>query len=373
VECKTLACILLFLLASSTASAHQVQIGVLGLFHPREITLSAANTEALVVTAGESEFVFEPGRRAELARIAVSQGGLVLEFSGHSVYAAEIRATGRDRGSSSFFLGVPGKIRRKYQGTLAVKVIDGEVAPVVTMDLETAVASVVAAESEQATPLEALKAQAIVTRSYFLASKGRHRDFDFCDATHCQFLREPPVPGSPPAVATLATRGLVILFDQKPVAAMFTRSCGGHTQTPAQLGISSVSYPYYSVLCDACYRSPVRWTRGISEQDAARLIGKGEAGRLAVDRRLGWNAVPSNTFEIKREDHEVILEGKGQGHGIGLCQRGARSMAEGGADFRDILNHYFPNTTLGMSSQGSAAPNALVSDIESKQSRSSSL
>ena len=353
--CKKLGCSLLFLLASSIASAHQVQIGVLGLFHPREITLSAANSEALVVTAGQGEFVLEPGRRAELARIAVSQGRLVLEFRGRSVYAAEIRATGRDRGSSSFFLGVPGKISRKYQGTLAVRALDGEVAPVVTMELETAVASVVAAESEQATPLEALKAQAIVTRSYLLASRGRHRDFDFCDATHCQFLREPPVPGRPAAVATLATRGLVIFFDQKPVAAMFTRSCGGHTQTPAELRVSSGNYPYYSVLCDACYRSPIRWTRRISEQDAARLIGRGEAGRLAVDRRLGWNAVPSNTFEVKREDHEIILEGKGQGHGIGLCQRGARSMAEGGADFRDILNHYFPNATLGMSSQGSAA------------------
>jgi stage II sporulation protein D len=223
------------------------------------------------------------------------------------------------------------------------------------MDLETAVASVVAAESEQATSLEALKAQAIVTRSYFMASKGRHRDFDFCDATHCQFLREPPVPGNPAAVATLATRGLVILFDEKPVAAMFTRSCGGHTQTPAELAMPFGSYPYYSVFCDACYKSPVRWTRRISEQDAARLIGKGEAGRLAVDRLLGWNAVPSNTFEVKREDRQVILEGKGQGHGIGLCQRGSRSMAEAGADFRDILNHYFPNTTLGMSSEGSAA------------------
>src|SRR6266571_2973368 len=60
------------------------------------------------------------------------------------------------------------------------------------MDRETATASVVAAENTPDTPLEALKAQAVAARSYFVAGRGRHHDFDFCDTTHCQFLREPP-------------------------------------------------------------------------------------------------------------------------------------------------------------------------------------
>jgi hypothetical protein len=128
---------------------------------------------------------------------------------------------------------------------------------------------------------------------------------------------------------------------------MFTRSCGGHTRTPAELGIPSNEYPYFPVRCDYCYKNPSRWTRRISEQDAERLLGKGEAGRLAVDRRLGWNAIPSNNFTARKEAGEVILKGAGQGHGVGLCQRGARAMAEGGAGFREIISHYFPNTVLG--------------------------
>jgi peptidoglycan hydrolase-like amidase len=336
----------LFLLVSPGAFAQKVQIGVLGVFHPCQIVLSSAKNEAIVVSADHDVFVLETGSPTSIARIQTSGDGLLLNLGGHFVHAAEIHAAGRNGGTATFVLEIPGKISRQYRGTLVVKP-EGRIAvPIVTMDLETAVASVVQAESPPNAPLEALKAQAVVTRSYFVAGKGRHHNFDFCDLTHCQFLRDPPDPENPAAVATSATRGLVITFEEKPIAAMFTRSCGGHTRTPADLGISSNGYPYYSVLCEYCYESPTRWTRRISEQQAALLLGKGEAGRLAVDRQLGWNAVPSNNFRARKEGGEVILEGAGQGHGIGLCQRGARAMAEVGASFREIIRHYFPNTKL---------------------------
>ncbi len=56
--------------------------------------------------------------------------------------------------------------------------------------------------------------------------------------------------------------------------------------------------------------------------------------------------MPSNNFTSRQEGEQVILEGAGQGHGIGLCQRGAKAMAEKSSSFRQILNYYFPNTTL---------------------------
>ncbi len=336
----------LLLLTAPGALAQQVRIGVLGLFHPHEITLSPVKGEAIVVTAADKVFVLEPGVRTATARIEVSGTGLLLQFNGRLVHTDEVHAAGRNRQSVGFLLGIPGRISRAYHGTLSIRATAREVVSVVAMDLETAVASTVAAESITGTPLEALKAQAVVARSYFLAGKGRHRDFDFCDATHCQFLREPPGPQSPPAVAAIATRGLFIAYEEKPIAAMFTRSCGGHTRTPAEVGVSPSRYPYYSVLCDVCYKSPARWTRRLSKQYAAQLVGKGEAGRLAVDRRLGWNAVPSSNFTAREEEATVILKGAGQGHGIGFCQRGARAMADGGASFREIISHYFPNTGL---------------------------
>ena len=85
----------------------------------------------------------------------------------------------------------------------------------------------------------------------------------------------------------------------------------------------------------------------MTPKDAALLSDHRAADRLAADRRLGWTAVPSNSFQGQKSGTDVILEGVGQGHSVGLCQRGTRAMAEEGADFREITNHYFPNTSLG--------------------------
>ena len=342
-------CALVFsavLLSSSLAHAQDVRIGVLGIFHPRQLTLTSRDGDPIVVTAAGHTLFLQPKSRAGSLQIRASDGALLVGFAGQEIRAKEIRAAGRNQNAADFVLTVPGKIERRYQGTLNVRIEDGVLVPIVSMDLETAVASVVHAESLAGAPLEALKAQAVVTRSYFVAGAGRHADFDFCDLTHCQALREPPRRGSPAALAVAATRDLVIIFDDKPVAAMFTRSCGGRTLTPADIGIPSRGYPYFPVACAICHKDPARWTRQVSPNDAAILSNHQESSRLSVDRRLGWNAVPSNSFEAHENGTGVILEGVGQGHGVGLCQRGARAMAEDGASFRQIIDHYFPNTAL---------------------------
>ncbi len=328
-----------------SAHAQDVQIGVLGLFHPQQITLRASNAP-LAVHAADQSFVLDPGHQFDDAKISASDGKLFLQAAGRTIQVPEITVTGRDGGRTVFTLSIPGKVSRSYLGRLVVKTENGEVVPVVSMELETAVGSVVQAESAPGTPLEALMAQAVVTRSYFVAGRGRHHNFDFCDLTHCQFLREPPHPGSVFAKAVLATQGQVITYEDKPVATMFTHSCGGHTRTPAELGVPVNGYPYFAVVCDYCHKNPLRWSRRVSPEDAQLLSGKSEAGRLALDRRLGWNAVPGNTYTMQTLNGEVVLEGAGQGHGIGLCQRGAKAMAEDRANYREILAHYFPNTLL---------------------------
>jgi len=337
--------------APARAASGYVSIGVLGLFHPRQLTVSAPAGQALILHAGEvgtgeESIVLERSTGLESASVRISGDGILLTAGPRSIRAAALIVTGRENEPVEFVLSVPEKITRRYRGTLAIKPSSGTLLAIITMDRETAVASVVAAESTADTPLEALKAQAVAARSYFAASRGRHHDFDFCDTTHCQFLREPPAPDSPAAAAVAATRDLVLAFNSQPFAAMYTRSCSGRTRTPAELGLPSAGYPYYSVECKYCRARPVRWVSRLSAQDAASLHSSDEAARLSVVRRLGWAAAPSNDFVIEEEHDQILVKGTGQGHGIGLCQAGARAMAQEGADFRQILSHYYPNSTI---------------------------
>jgi stage II sporulation protein D len=338
--------LLCWLLVAYTARAQDVRIGVFGLFHPRHLVLESPLSQALVIQAGDRTLVLERSSGQDTAAITSSGDVLIVQAGSQTVRAYAIRVTNRSGTATDFMLAVPGKINRRYRGQLEVTVNSGSLVPVVNMELETAVASVVQAESDPDSPLEAMKAQSVATRSYLAAARGRHHSFDFCDTTHCEFLRESPPPDSGASRAAVATRGLVLGYRDQPVAAMFTRSCGGRTRTPEDVGMAHQTYPYFSVVCDYCRRNPARWTRHLTPAEAADLRERGEASRLDIDRRFGWDAVPSNTFTTHDDVHGVLLEGTGEGHGIGLCQKGAKSMAQSGATFRQILDHYYPNTAV---------------------------
>ena len=308
--------------------------------------MSAPGISALTLRANEQSIVLERSSGISTAHIRLSGRQLIVSAGTRSVKTDRVTISGRLNEPAAFELTVPGRITRRYRGTIEVSVSGAELVPVVTMDLETAVASIVAAESSPGTPLEALKAQAIATRSYLAAGAGRHHGFDFCDTTHCQFLREVPGPKSDVSKAVEATRGQVLTYQAHVFAPMYTRSCSGRTHTPAELGLSSGSYPYYRVECRYCQSHPARWSSRISGRDASELRATDETARLRLVRRLGWSTVPSDDFTVKVEGEQVLLEGVGRGHGIGLCQAGARAMAEAGADFHEILAHYYPNTTI---------------------------
>jgi hypothetical protein len=295
----------------------EVRVGVFGLFHPQELVVSAAggvvslagDQHSCVLRAGEEARVEAPpaaaSERSESSRREwgwgptsknIRQGGSVRVACAAAVFSTRaVRITGPTGQSADLQLSVPGRITRRFHGRLDVILDGSELVPVVSMDLETAVASVVAAEQIGSTPPEALKAQAVAARSFFIAARRRHGGFGFCDTTHCQFLREPPAADHPAARAARETAGLVLTFRGAPFPAFYSASCGGRTRTLADAGLEDADgYPYFSVEC-----------------------GRHHA---AGDRN---------------------------GHGIGMCQKGAASLAaERGASFAEILQHYYPVTTL---------------------------
>lgn len=288
-----------------------VRIGVFGLFHPRELIVTAPLGHALLVQVADQSSILDASSGSSRAIVEISGPNASVVIAGRRFVGSRVSVSGRDGQAVTLSLTVPDKITRRYWGTLAITPNADSLTAVLTMDLETAVASAVAAESLVSTPIEALKAQAVATRSYLLAGRNRHPDFDFCDTTHCQYLREPPAVGSPVDGAVAATRGLVLSYNQIPFAAMFTRSCSGRTLTPQQVGLSSSGYPYFSVECRCCLNHPARWTTHLSPYDAGMLRNSNETSRLNLNRRLGWETIPSNDFASKREGDEIVLAGKG--------------------------------------------------------------
>ena len=324
------ACLAFWFLIPSFANAQQtVRIGVMSLFHPLALVLSTPHPASITMD----------GNAATVSRaitVHATPNGIVLSPE-PSTSQPSIPAHTVTLNATTVTLTVPGKLTRTYRGGLTITERDGVLVPVVRMDVEVAVASIVAAESPPDAPRAALEAQAIVSRSFLLATRPAHMDFDACDTTHCQFLRAPPPRGSAADKAAHATRGMVLTWRSSPgapaqiVAAMYSRSCGGHTREH----LTANSYPFRSVKCSYCLRHPEQWTRAAPATST-------EAERLAYNRTHGWSAIPSNAQTATGDR----LTGRGTGHGVGMCQLGAADLARHGQSYQQILTHFFPDTSV---------------------------
>ncbi len=237
-----------------------VVIAVFGLFRPTEFVVQPAR-DPLTVQCGDVS------KKLEGAQQLTIRDGCVIQQR------------------SRFVLSLPGKIRREFQGSLRIEARQA----LVEMDLESAVASVVAAEMPFDAPPEALQAQAIAARSYY-SSTTSHANGSFCDSTHCQHIKGVVPPNHPAAKATRATQGMVLEYEGRVLKAMYSGSCQGVRQAGAMDG-----YPYFAVECSYCRRKP------------------------SANKGL---------------------------HFRGLCQSGAIDLAKMGKDAPAILAHYYPGTRI---------------------------
>jgi stage II sporulation protein D len=252
------------------------------------------------------------------------------------------------------------------------------------MPLEDYVSAVVASETVPGTPLEALKAQAVVVRSYALAARGRHGEADLCDLAHCQVLtgRGPHAHRTAAEAATAATSGEVLRLASGGIAqAPFHAACGGHTGDPREL-FGGEETGAAAVMDAGCPRTP--WSAAIPAATFARVardrLGSdggaetfaltdldllygtggylvqvahgsrrvgGEAFARALDGAMGYGVVRSSRFGAREEGGTVFLAGYGLGHGVGLCQAGAARRAAMGQGYQEILRHYFARATIG--------------------------
>ncbi len=258
----------------------------------------------------------------------------------------------------------------------------------IELPLENYVAAVLAGESSTFRSDEAMKAMAVAARTFAIHFRGRHakQGYDLCGTTHCQRLEPALVT---PRLQALAeqTAGELLWYQGKPAYACYSRNCGGMTEDSSSVW-SGLQVPFLRAHADPyCQRDPAAgWQWSVAAERIATALkqsslqsptglqaiqiaqrtpsgrarvlllqGIGDPMRLAassfrfaVGRTLGWNTVRSDRWEVTVAGDRLVFAGLGEGHGVGLCQRGADQMGIEGHPYRDILAFYFPGAETGL-------------------------
>lgn len=271
---------------------------------------------------------------------------------------------------------------RRYRGTASVLPDSGDV--VSTVPIEHYLYSVVSREMPRSWPAAALQTQAIVARTYVLQRSNPNRDYDLVPSEADQVYTGIDAEAAATSAGVDATAGQVLRFGNGFAEIAYSSCCGGHTESSADAWGGSL-LPYLSgTACTYCQDSQwYQWTQtiGLDRVTAAlsnKLASLGDLQKVTLDqidpsgRARFWTFAGANgSVQIKASDvrraigarvlpsllvHDaeiangtLTVSGNGLGHGVGLCQWGARGLALTGADRKAILSFYFPGTLIATS------------------------
>ena len=249
------------------------------------------------------------------------------------------------------------------------------------VDIEEYVKGVVPAEVSSTWHPEMLKAQAVAARTYALYQQmlSATREYDVVATVQDQVYRGKQGVDAGILRAVEDTRGLVVTYQDAPIYAAFSSTAAGLTEDavnvwskeyPISRAWSAPSIcmsPYYqwksSFKIDTLEQNlrqqgfsvgtiatmtPMSFSRGgrVAKlrvlHSGGELVLRGEELRKAV----GYTIIPSTQFAIESIGRDVVLSGFGAGHAVGMCQWGAKELAELGYPFSTILQYYYPGTEL---------------------------
>ena len=276
---------------------------------------------------------------------------------------------------------------------LDVYIVDDEKTQ--TMDIETYVQGVLAGEMKNDWPMEALKAQAILARTFVLKfvdeKQSRYEGADISTDIEEAQAYDLSAVNARIKQAVADTRGLVLSSGGELPYAWFHAHSGGMTEL-AKPGLGwekdepvytqavqsaepqtvsdpadaqtlkdaqswSASFPYEEFQA-ACAASGIEVK--ISSDTKLSISERGESGRAslidvanhpisAAELRIALGSTKMRSTmltSLRNEDGKILMEGKGYGHGVGMSQWGAYGMASSGASAEEIVTHYFKNVTV---------------------------
>jgi stage II sporulation protein D len=292
---------------------------------------------------------------------------------------SSIRIVAQESGS---FIRING---RRYRDNILVNTSGGKCTVINELGLEDYLNGILPSEVNAAWSPETLKAQAVISRTYVLRNLRKHEKdgFDVCTETHCQVYGgvEAEDPRTNSAVA--ASRSEVLVYKGELAQSLFHASCGGHTENPNCVWTWDSAAPEYlkGVKDKFCAESPHNYWKNTvtAETIKSRLArsgynvgtikkiktsGRDNSGRpekLKITSSEGTLVINPSKFRmaidpwiiksafitsISRQGKAFVFEGKGWGHGVGLCQWGAKVMGDKGYDYKQILELYYPGTDV---------------------------
>ena len=272
----------------------------------------------------------------------------------------------------------------RYRGRVVLRRERGGVLSVVNVvGLEAYLYGVLGSEVYPGWPSAALEAQAIVARSYAMWRMAQRKDqpYDLVATSMDQNYRGTSREDPRLKAAVDRTAGVVVLYRMRLFRCYYHSTCGGHTEAVENFFPDPPLLPLSGVPCGYCKASRYyRWRREFSAEELARALraagysvpsltaidpgrrtasGRVKEVRLRVDGgrwitipagdfrlAVGGARLPSTLFSVRRSGRGFVFEGRGFGHGVGLCQWGARGMAEAGWSAREILRHYYPGAQV---------------------------
>jgi len=247
----------------------------------------------------------------------------------------------------------------------------------VWLKLEDYITGVVAGEVVNTWPAEALKAQAVVARTFIMQKleakdRSKYGTNASTDTTEYQAYR-PSAINSAIRSAVRSSRGMILTYNAKPVYAFFHSCSGGMTATALEgLNFKQAPTPYLRPVADGpCSTPNDTWKATFTASEVGRAAGtgpcravtitsRGPSGRAvmfsvngkevrAIDLRLrlGPNRMKSTLITgLSMSGGRVVMSGNGWGHGVGMSQWGAHDRALAGSTYEQIVKLYYPGTQI---------------------------
>jgi len=359
-------CLLIILLSSITADAFLLRVGLKESVS--KVTVSATSYFDLIDMHTNRVILTTYGWRNY--RIEAENGGLSVEGVG-TFYGPIILAP---------ISNASGKVDdRAYRGKLEISRTNGSRIMVVNIvDLEEYLYGVVKSEMSESFPIEALKAQAIIARTFALSNLKKHQDkgYHLCPTVCCQVYKGVSAESKITTAAVDQTLSLVLSYEGSLARTYYHSCCGGKTAPFIwnKQGETSYLQSKNCPFCNHARNSSYSWTQRISFYEIQKAFNTGKITNISVNEYdesgraktilichgagnstintnkfrniMGYTRVKSTLFTLHNDGQGVVFNGKGYGHGVGLCQWGARGMAEAGYSFKEILGFYYSGVCL---------------------------